>query len=351
MARSTPIEKRIEKLKTVLGEHKKGLILIYGNPDPDAIGSALALREVLKKLNVTALIRYTGAIGRLENEAMLRQLRIPASSLAPAELTEPGLVAVVDAQPDFFKGMELPAIDLVFDHHPRRGRIQTRFSDVRPHCLSTSSIVTEYLLALNIPIEARLATALYYGIITDSRNLQKAFTREDIQAMMALDRKVNRVLLRRIEFSCYSLNLMDYFNIALIKMRFARHVIYSHIGPVPSADVCSQIADFLIRVKEASWALVSGVVGRKLIVVFRCDGYRGHAGRAAEAAFGACGSAGGHRTMGRAEVEAEALPDGVLLTNNEGIETYVLESLARVEHRFATVLRESRSLFKTHIRT
>jgi nanoRNase/pAp phosphatase (c-di-AMP/oligoRNAs hydrolase) len=329
---------RLDRLRQVVSGAKRPLILIYGSPDPDALASAWALRTLMRRHAVTPRIGYTGEVGRLENQTMIESLRIPARPLKPRPLKTADLIALVDCQPEFFASMELPRCDVVFDHHPKKSRREYPFSDIRPNCLATTSILTEYLREAEIEPDVRMATALYYGIQTDSRNLQRPPTPVDSAAMRYLEHKVNTSLLRRIEFSLYSLNRLDYFSIALVKLRHYKDVLYSHVGPVPYSDICVQLADFLIRVREARWALVSGVLGRTLVVVFRCDGHRKHAGRTAEAAFGKLGSAGGHRTMGRAEVNEDQLPDEALVTQNEKMERFVLGSLAKVNRDFRALL-------------
>ena len=330
---------RLARLYKILAGKSRPLILIYGNPDPDGLGSAWALKEIMHSEGISATIGYTGEVGRIENQTMINILRIPAGHVEKHAIIEADSVALVDCQPEFFKGFELPRCDIVIDHHPRKSARRVALSDIRPKCLATSSILTAYLRAAGILVNRRLATALYYGIQTDSRNLQRAPTPVDSEAHRFLETRVNRQLLRRIEFSSYSLSRLDYFRVALIKLRYARNSLYSHVGPVPSFDVCVQIADFLIHVKEAHWAVVSGAVEKKLIVVFRCDGIKKHAGKTAQSAFGTLGSAGGHRTMARAEIEEKNLPGGMILTQNEKVERFVMESLARVDKGFKPLLR------------
>jgi len=330
---------KLDKLRAVLAGSQHPIVLIYRNPDPDSLSSAWALKEIMRVNGQTADIVYTGEVGRLENEAMIKYLRIPAEPLNTHNLQRADIVALVDSQPDFYKGVDLPRCDIVIDHHPVTTPLDVGFSDVRVNCLATASILTQYLEAAEIPVGVRLATALYYGIQTDSRYRQKSVSPTDRQALLFLEHKVNWTLLRRIEFSSYSLRSLNYFNIALIKLRYSRGVLYSDIGPVPSSDVCVQVADFMIRVKEANWALVSGVAGKKLIIVFRCDGHKKDAGKTAQIAFGELGSAGGHRTMGRAEIDESALPGGILLTQNERVERFILTSLANCERGFRPILR------------
>jgi len=328
-------------LKAAARGRRRGLIVIYGNPDPDALGSAWALQRILGRWRVPAAIVYTGEVGRLENAAMIEYLRIPAARLAPGQAARADLVALVDAQPGFFGAGQLPRCDIVFDHHPAKnlaGAVAPAFSDIRPKCLSTSSVLTGYLLAAGCRLDRRLATALFYGIVTDARHMARGRSPTDAAALAALESLIDRQTVRRIECSAYSLSRLDYFAIAVMRLMHHRGVLYANLGPVPSIDLCGQIADFLIRVKESRWALVSGVYETKLAVVFRCDGQHGNAGRTAAAAFGRFGSAGGHETMGRAEIPAARLPAGILLTQGEKVARFVLERLAATRKIFQPVL-------------
>ena len=58
---------------------------------------------------------------------------------------------------------------------------------------------------------------------------------------------------------------------------------------------------------EATWCIVSGVYGQKLIVIFRNAGFRLDAGQMAQKLFGELGSAGGHKSAARAEVPLQQI--------------------------------------------
>lgn len=318
---------------------KKAYILIYANPDPDALASAWALKELLEGAGISATIGYTGQVGRPENEAMITSLRMPVLPFDVDKLNQSDFVALVDCQPDFFKDIALPRVDAIIDHHPQKAEYAGAFSDIRTACLATASVVTEYLLERKISLNKRLATALYYGIQTDSRGQHRAPTSVDRTAIAKLEKKIDRTLLRRIEFSHYSSNDLHYFEIALAKRRYAHNVLYAHLGHVPSSDACVQVADFFIRVKEAHWALVTGVVGEMLIIVFRCDGLQKNAGKLAHMTFGELGSAGGHTTMGRAEISLDVLPKEVKPFRHLDVERFVIGELAKANRAFKPLYR------------
>jgi len=331
----------LEKMRRTLEGAGSLDILIYGNPDPDAIASSLALKQVLRNDIKDIRIGYTGAVGRPENASMIRQLKIPAHPVTEKDLLEADAVALVDSQPQFFAEFALPRCDVVIDHHPNHLDRDVPFADIRPNYLAASSILTEYMRASNAPLTSRIASALYYGIKVDTRHFMSDLSPYDVEAVRWLRGKANRDIVKRIEFSQFSREALDYFSIALVKRRFVKGLMFSHLGPVPFSDVCVQVADFLIRVERVEWALVTGVVGETLVVVFRNDGLKKDSGKLARAAFADVGSAGGHKSMGRAEIPSRNLPEGLLVTDNAGVEKYVVESLAAADKHFRALSRSA----------
>ena len=334
--------RKLERLRDVCNSARDVCVILYSNPDPDALASALALKEILQTKKRAVHIGYTGAIGRPENASMIRQLKIPASPVSELKAAQSDIIALVDSQPQFFTDFRIPRCDIVIDHHPITGPVPAGFADIRPDYQSTSSIMTEYLRAAGLRLTRDLASALFYGIRTDTRHFMVDLSHGDLEAVRWLRSKADRDIVQQIEFSQFSREGLDYFTIALVRRRFVRGIMFSHLGPVPFFDVCVQVADFFIRVENVSWAMVTGVVGDTLVIVFRNDGIRKDAGFLARAAFGNIGSAGGHKSMGRAEVKQDALPGGLLLSNNRGVEEFVLASLAKIDPVFLPVLRSIR---------
>jgi nanoRNase/pAp phosphatase (c-di-AMP/oligoRNAs hydrolase) len=330
---------KLERLAEVCSGAKNISVIIYANPDPDALASALVLKKILETKMRTVNIGYTGAIGRPENASMIRRLKIPAFPISEEEVAQSDIIALVDSQPHFFTDFSLPRCDIVIDHHPLSDVISAEFADVRPNYQSTSSIMVEYLRASGKRLTKDLASALFYGIKTDTRNFMGDMSQGDVEAIKWLRSKADLDIVKQVEFSQFSKEGLDYFSIALVRRRFLKGVMFSHLGSVPSFDVCVQVADFFIRVENVSWALVSGVVGNTLVIIFRNDGLKKDAGYLARAAFGHLGSAGGHESMGRAQLKQDALPNGLLLSDNRGIEEFVLGSLAKIDPGFLRILR------------
>jgi len=185
------------------------------------------------------------------------------------------------------------------------------FLDIRPDYGATSTILTEYLIAAKIKPSRALATALIYGIKTDTQNFERQSREEDVRAFHYLYDKVYQGILRKIEISDLSLKDLTYFCEAIKNKTVVKNRIYTHLSKAPSADILVILADFLLKVHDISWSIVSGVVNKVLVVIVRNDGYRKNAGKSVQKAFSPWGSAGGHRAAARAEIPLENL-EGVV---------------------------------------
>jgi nanoRNase/pAp phosphatase (c-di-AMP/oligoRNAs hydrolase) len=303
---------RAERVRAHFASAERVLILIQDDPDPDAIASALALKTLLGRTRASARLCTFGAITRPENLAMCRILDIEVEEITAPALDQFDRVAMVDVQPTFLEErlnlMErFPEVDLVIDHHPVDRPIRTRIRDVRPSYGATATILVEYLLALDVKITQRLATALLYGIKSDTLALERGSTRADLSAYAYLFSLANHNALRRIERPALSEAALDALAVGLRYRRVVRGVFFSHLGAIDTVDPVPQFADFGLSAEGVEWSVVSGVVDGDVHISVRNVGYVKSAGEVTRAAFGDLGSAGGHRTMAKAVVGVPAL--------------------------------------------
>lgn len=90
------------------------LILPHDNPDLDAIASAWGLSYLLKKkIGLTSTIAYSVLIGRAENRALVRVLKIPLVKFDPQMLNKYYSVVMVDSQP--YTGNNPLPLDIIPD--------------------------------------------------------------------------------------------------------------------------------------------------------------------------------------------------------------------------------------------
>jgi nanoRNase/pAp phosphatase (c-di-AMP/oligoRNAs hydrolase) len=303
------------------------LIVIWGNPDPDAIASSYALLELIHEFTPDATIAYMGEFTRPENAAMVNILKIPMKKFTWDLLKPQTIVATVDAQPSFFKADDRLKFDVIVDHHPLSDLGEPKFADVRPTYGSTSTIFTEYYQAAGIRMSKKIATALFYGLKVDTGNLTRNVSDADVAAFRYLRMRTDENMVRTIELSQLPVETLDYFAIAIANKKIHREVAFAYLGTIPNPDMCVHVADFFIKLTGISWAVLACRSKARVVVVFRSDGFRKHAGHLAEALFMDYGSAGGHRTMARAELELSRLQAELREPTDVAIEDWLLKRL------------------------
>ncbi len=318
-------------LAAMLREIVSLAVLMYGAPDPDAISSAMALRELAhqKAGLVRCVFVATQPFVRHQNLEFARSMGIDIQLLDRTDLTEYRLIAVVDSQPSFF-GNALGNIhpQIVLDHHPRKPGWHAELEDIRKGYGALSTIMTGYLLAARVRIPRILYTALLYGIRSDTNNFERDVRLEDIGAYYLTFARANRELIRHIEMNQIPERYLKYFEFAYRHKHRHREKIFCFLGTVENTDVCVQVADFLLRIIQIYYVVVAGVVKDRLIIVFRGDGYRMNCGAIASRTFGRLGSAGGHRSAARAEIQLGQLKE-VLAgdLSYESLEQFLLQNL------------------------
>jgi len=297
-------EKYARLLETV---DTKDFLAILINADPDAFGSALALKRIFWRKVRKVTIARINKLERPDNVALVQLLDIRHRHVQHLKSSEVTKWAVVDSQPSHDKRFSKHRFNIIIDHHPLSDDLDADFIDIQPDYGANSTILTEYLKAARIKPSPQLATALFYGIKTDTDNFVRGSVSRDIIALRYLYEFANLNIIKKIESSELSLKMLPDFKRALKDMNLFSQTAYVHLGDVKKVDILVIVADFLMKLAEATWSVVSGIYSGKLVIIFRNAGLKGHAGKLARAAFGDLGSAGGHKEAGRAEVPLDAI--------------------------------------------
>lgn len=286
---------------------KEDDVLVIINADPDALACAFAIKRLLRYRTACVTIAHQNEIRRLNNQIMVERLKIPLQRLKNVKVCDYAKIVLVDSQPNHLPGFEKIKYNVIIDHHPLGGQWEVDYIDIRPDYGAASTMMVEYLRAAGMKPSVALATALFYAIKVDTQDFEKRGGLADGISFRYLFGIANRNLVRKFELTDLRKSELRYFSEALSALKYSKRRFYTHVGRVRSPDVLVIIADFLNHVAEIDWVFVSGIHGEKLVVIFRCDGYRKSAGKLATRAFGKLGSAGGHKDSARAEVPLKKL--------------------------------------------
>jgi nanoRNase/pAp phosphatase (c-di-AMP/oligoRNAs hydrolase) len=299
------IRQKVQQYQRYFSDLDRVLILLHNDPDPDAIASGLALRNLLRRTRQTAIIGCTYGVSRPENLRMLKLLDLQIEVLTTEQLKSFDGIALVDVQPHYFPGL-LPQADLVIDHHPEQPGYNAVFKDIRPDYGSTSTILTEHLRAVDIDISERTATAMLYAIKSDTLFFNRQANRADLDAFSYLYPLADATMIRKMEGSEITNERLDFVIKAWQHGRMVEHVFCAFIGEPSREDFIPYVADFYLQLENVQWSVISGVVNDTFVVSVRNLGYSRNAGDFVRRWFSDIGSAGGHRTMAKAVVPLEA---------------------------------------------
>jgi nanoRNase/pAp phosphatase (c-di-AMP/oligoRNAs hydrolase) len=299
----------LEGLLRAVAGHPLVIVCAHRNPDPDSISSAMALRYVLEgRAGVRSLVATEGIIGRAENRAMVSLLRLHLRPLETLHEVDWSAVALVDTQPrsgnNSFPRTARPLV--VIDHHQGLKTTAAAWVDVRPEYGATATILTEYLRASGLPVPSWLATALAYGISSETRDLGRGAGERDMEAYIWLYPRVSKRVLPRIEHPRLPRGYFTVLDRALHAAFFYRNLIGSRLGAVETPDSVAEMADFLLAHERMGWSVVTGRHGGQLYLSLRATRGR-RAGQVLRELVRGRGTAGGHGRMAGGQVSLEGL--------------------------------------------
>lgn len=131
---------------------------------------------------------------------MVQQLRLKLAHVNAIRWKQYRHIALVDTQPHF-GNHSLPAgvrPMLVFDHYHANATTPARFEDIRPDYGATATILWEYLTAADLEMTADLATAVAYAIRTETQELGRDISAQDVEAYLKAYPKVSTSKLAKI---------------------------------------------------------------------------------------------------------------------------------------------------------
>jgi len=288
----------IEQILEDVKPKRKVLILTHNNPDPDTIAAAQGMKYILSKmLKKRCTIAYHGIIGRAENRELVKACQIDMHLSTKLNFSRYDYLIVVDTQPKagnvlIPKGFNA---NLSIDHHNFRASTkQIKLYDVRPQAGSTSTIIVEYMKAINLQPDSNTATALYYGIKTDTVGSGRSSNNQDLEMMAYIFPNLSLRKLTRIENPelprYYYKNLRK----ALDCTEIMEDIIFCNLGDVRNADLIAETSDFLLRMRDVKWTFVIGKIETNGYFSLRAKSARMKVGRIAMGLVKGLGTGGGH---------------------------------------------------------
>ncbi|MDX1623834.1 MAG: DHH family phosphoesterase [Gemmatimonadota bacterium] len=320
--RATPAEANSEaqrnlgRLLDAVDPDRPIAIYTHDHPDPDSIAAAYALEHLLsRKLDADPVLAYGGTIGRATNRAMIELLSIPMQPLRAIDYEAFGTHCLIDTQPktgNHSLPPDLP-IAIAIDHHPRGdfgAPDEATFADVRTEYGATSTMMYYYLKAAGIDLPTKLATALLFGIKSDTRELEREASEADLHAYLEIFPRADLTLLARIESPRIPRPYFEAYHKALEEGVIHDGALVSDLGEVENPDLVAELADFFIPLDRIHHSLVIGRHEGRVYLSLRTREEEHDAGITIQRIVRELGTAGGHGRMAGGQIELGGGEDG-----------------------------------------
>ena len=304
---------KVRELIDICKGHKI-YIQTHNIPDPDAIGSAYGLQQLMKIYDIEATICYDGDIDKLSSSKMLDMFGIKMFSdeEVAGEMTADDYIICVDSQKNAGNITDLPGDEIAaIDHHPTTSKnadVEYRYKDIRI-VGACGTIITDYYIDLGLKPSADVATALLYGIKIDTLQFSRGVCDEDINAFRFLNplidiNKMGSLEMNNIEFR----DLMAYGS-AIENIKVFGYFGISHIAlPCPDAMIAI-VADFILSLIEIEVAVIYCERPDGLKFSVRSERRDINAGELISEALEGIGGGGGHATMAAGRIHADRLAE------------------------------------------
>lgn len=313
---------KLDRLLAVCNRPGRILVLTQNSPDPDALASAAALRELFHvSLNKRADIAYGGAFTRAENRTMVQLLSINARHIDLERLRRYDIICLVDTQPRTGNNILPPArqADVVIDHHilPPNRIWTAPHTDVRPAYGASTTILYEYVRAAKLPISQSLATAMFYGIQSDTQDLGRESGPADIQAYRELFLIADKRKLARIHRAPVPAEYFQMLADSLATCIVAGSAVISRIQTCHHPEMIAEVADLLIRLEKTRTAVCYGICGKNVFLSVRATSVQGNAAKKMLRVVRGIGTGGGHRMMAGGQIPLGDCPKARIDLINE----------------------------------
>lgn len=300
----------LDALGAVLPSRGRVYILPHNYPDPDALASAAGVHLLLaKRYRLTGQIVFSGEVSRAENRELLRQFKYPwrvwdqesrPRRETPCVLVDTSPWSGNVTLPDFVRPVA------VIDHHPvrrrRKGESQL-FLDIRVGTGATCTMIYEYLAASEIPIPRWLATVMTYAIASETLDLSRDSTPQDLEAYVALLSRANLSNLGRMRHAPLPRTYYAHLQAAMENAQVYGRVAWTFLPKVQMPEIVAEVADLLHRLERVTWAFCIAFFQDRLLVSIRSSDPRARCGRLLKKHVGRAGSAGGHHHMAAGNID------------------------------------------------
>jgi len=265
-----------------LDRQDKIAIFTQDNPDPDAIGSAVGISYLIRKIqpSIDVCVYHGAEVSHPQNRTLVNLLNVSMKKVdSKRDYEEYGLKIFVDVASSGKKNLQSTDIvpDIIIDHHEDNPDGSYILKDIRPMG-ATATIVSDYILKSGYDLnpesedDVNVATALFFGIENDTGNLVSENTKQlDIDCFLYLLKRVDISKLTNIRNYPIPRYFFELEEIANKNKRIEGSVLTTGLEFLKPErrDGLPYIADKFLRMEGIETVVVFGIIEDNLVASLR----------------------------------------------------------------------------------
>lgn len=288
------------KFEQLLGQiHREHVYIQTHNfPDPDAIASAYGLQRLLEARGIRATICYKGKIDRYSTDKLREIIGIKLHNVEDVEalLSDEDEVILVDSQKGNSNIINITGDEIIcIDHHPYNDKFSYRFMDIRPETGACATMIAQYFVENDVPMDEKIATALTYGIRIDTNNLTRGVSKLDIEMICRMFDQCDYDTIHMLENSTICFDDLIAYGRAISSIEVYDNISFADTGE--DCPVIANISDFMLALKEVSFSVVYSRRDGGIKLSARSEKSSLDAGKIIAKALEGLGNGGGHAEM------------------------------------------------------
>jgi nanoRNase/pAp phosphatase (c-di-AMP/oligoRNAs hydrolase) len=213
------------------------------------------------------------------------------------------------------------------------------FTDIRSDYGATATILAEYLFQFGLEVDKNLATALLYGIKSETQDLGREASTVDIECYLKLFPIANKRLLAKIVNSRVSLSYFRFLVNAVQNAHVVGNAVVTRLSDVDNPDIIPEFADLMLRLQGAVWAFCIGDFKDTIYLSIRTTNVRKNAGKLMKQLVKGKGSGGGHGQIAGGKIEVPAMEPWQVHELEDEIEANFLRMIRRADVPKVALLR------------
>jgi nanoRNase/pAp phosphatase (c-di-AMP/oligoRNAs hydrolase) len=183
----------------------------------------------------------------------------------------------------------------VIDHHQTSMRKRSvPFSDIRPKVAAAATIAASYLREQKMPPDEQLATALLYGIRSETEGIAASHSRLDRSMISWLSHCANPTTLAAIENAPLTRGYFSDLVLALQNTFVYEDAAFCFLPRAEGSETVGEVADLLARAEGVNRVLCAAVNNGDIVVSVRTERNTDRASTLVREVVDGLGQAGGH---------------------------------------------------------